>query len=890
MKFSGRAVFVSILLVLGALSIVLPVERTSAGTPVQGIVPSDTVWTASGSPYWVEGVVTVPEGVTLTVEPGVEVRFNGSFSITVNGTLISIGTNESRIIYTSNRSAPFFPDWESIDIVPTGSVEFSYSNVSYSFWGLKLQSSVNNISHSGFHDNFFGITLQNALDNTVVSNHIHDNDYGLQAINSTGNNVSGNSFCHNRVGITLSSSSDGNTLANNNVSFNDFSGMSLYESRWNSVMNNTMWGNGYGNLRVSGDDRESYNNTIPVSNLVNGKPVYYYFGIHDYVIQDLSAGHITVAGSENVTVVGVSIENADPLHLAFSNETRIVNCSVSESYYGLNIADSHSTVVESVYLANNRYAAFVTASSNSSFVESDLLENDDGYNIRSSFNITIRDNNITGGMSGVRMHEVANSSVLRNQRDGNSQGGFQFSNVENTTVADNYLRTNSYGITMDYSFNNTVSDNTVLDSHWGIMFGHVLFTILERNEVKRCDYALYMNDSRYNWISNSTFDSATDSAVVMTASSFNTIVGNTVSNSENGIRLFDSGSNDIYHNNVINNTNQGFDWDSTTNWDAGYPLGGNYWSDYTGVDEFSGPDQDQPGSDGIGDTPYPMEGAGANQDFYPLMFPAGHVEPPRNITASLSGAGLSDITVQWDLSLDDGEGANDVVRYEVFRGTGCYNPSGSDYQLADTVPNGSRSYIDLGRGNGDPNDHFYIVCAVDAWNNSRCASAQAGKFTRQLPTGPSLISIPLVQSSESIEIALQTIELDRAWAYDSFRGEWKSYMRSKPYKGTLNTINHTMGLWINVTGQSNLTVAGAVPTHTVIHLHKGWNLVGFPSLDSTYTVADLKASVPVERVEAFDASAPPNFLKVLEDSDILLASRAYWVRVSADAAWIVMPG
>ncbi len=120
---------------------------------------------------------------------------------------------------------------------------------------------------------------------------------------------------------------------------------------------------------------------------------------------------------------------------------------------------------------------------------------------------------------------------------------------------------------------------------------------------------------------------------------------------------------------------------------------------------------------------------------------------------------------------------------------------------------------------------------------------------------PSFISIPLVQSSESIEIALQTIELDRACAYDSFRGEWKSYVRSKPYKGTLNTINHTMGLWINVTGQSNLTVVGAVPMHTVIHLQKGWNLVGFPSLDSTYTVADLKASVPVERVEAFDASA-----------------------------------
>jgi len=54
-------------------------------------------------------------------------------------------------------------------------------------------------------------------------------------------------------------------------------------------------------------------------------------------------------------------------------------------------------------------------------------------------------------------------------------------------------------------------------------------------------------------------------------------------------------------------------------WDNGYPSGGNYWSDYNGTDLFSGPYQNETGSDGIGDTPYGIDEN--NQDRYPLMKP-----------------------------------------------------------------------------------------------------------------------------------------------------------------------------------------------------------------------------------------------------------------------------
>jgi parallel beta-helix repeat protein len=99
----------------------------------------------------------------------------------------------------------------------------------------------------------------------------------------------------------------------------------------------------------------------------------------------------------------------------------------------------------------------------------------------------------------------------------------------------------------------------------------------------------------------------------------NIIYTNTISDNNLGIDVTNSANNVIYHNNFANKIENAIVGAANNVWDNGYPSGGNYWSNYMGVDEKKGAYQNVPGSDGIGDTNYTI--AGNNIDKYPLMQP-----------------------------------------------------------------------------------------------------------------------------------------------------------------------------------------------------------------------------------------------------------------------------
>lgn len=75
-----------------------------AQTIIQGGNVSGT-WTAAGSPYNVQGSITVPADSTLNIQPGVDVIFQGIYSLIVNGSLSAIGTEMDSIsFYASDTS------------------------------------------------------------------------------------------------------------------------------------------------------------------------------------------------------------------------------------------------------------------------------------------------------------------------------------------------------------------------------------------------------------------------------------------------------------------------------------------------------------------------------------------------------------------------------------------------------------------------------------------------------------------------------------------------------------------------------------------------------------------------------------------------------------------
>jgi len=178
-----------------------------------------------------------------------------------------------------------------------------------------------------------------------------------------------------------------------------------------------------------------------------------------------------------------------------------------------------------------------------------------------------------------------------------SSNGIHISGKSNVTIKDMNIKAFESGILLDaYSNNNEISANRIEENDYGIScWGYSDSNSVTGNNITA-------NRLAGIWIVGSSSNNVTE----------NNIIGN----NQYGISLESSSSNNIYHNN-FDNTNQVHIYDSKSTWDNDYPSGGNYWSDHTAIDIYSGPTQNQPGSDGIGDTPYNC--SENNQDRYPLM-------------------------------------------------------------------------------------------------------------------------------------------------------------------------------------------------------------------------------------------------------------------------------
>jgi hypothetical protein len=271
--------------------------------------------------------------------------------------------------------------------------------------------------------------------------------------------------------------------------------------------------------------------------------------------------------------------------------------------------------------------------------------------------------------------------------------------------------------------------------------------------------------------------------------------------------------------------------------------------------------------------------------------PDRKVKAPTGLIAELSASPFGDVILTWTLSADDaavGGGEDDVVTYDIYRGN-TYDSTGSAYAFYTGVAAGTATYTDVGAGDGDFNDYFYYVVAVDDDANSARTANQVAKVTRQLTAGPQLVSNLLWESDMSLTSVLQTVNFDRVWTYAPMASNpWQVYDTTKAYS-TVPIADNAAGAWVNVLGVDTMTIAGVVPTPSIgIQLYAGWNLVGYPSFATTYTLADFMTDTGATRVETYDAGAGPYFLREMTNpAEAFIPGSAYWAYVPLDVMWTV---
>jgi parallel beta-helix repeat protein len=225
-------------------------------------------------------------------------------------------------------------------------------------------------------------------------------------------------------------------------------------------------------------------------------------------------------------------------------------------------------------------------------------------------------NNIVGNSEyGIWIYRSDNNIISKNTCENSNYGILLYANSSYNLISNNTVDNNVHGINLSESDNNLISNNTVENNEVGILLHSSGNNFISKNMMMNNGSGIYLNSSDNNLVSNNTVDNSHQGAVYSIA----------VPPAGSGIYIYKSDNNLIFRNNFVNNINQAHD-DGVNLWDNGYPSGGNYWGDHAGVDNYRGENQDMPGSDNIGDTPYIIPG-GTNRDRYSLMNSIAEVQP-----------------------------------------------------------------------------------------------------------------------------------------------------------------------------------------------------------------------------------------------------------------------
>ncbi len=257
--------------------------------------------------------------------------------------------------------------------------------------------------------------------------------------------------------------------------------------------------------------------------------------------------------------------------------------------------DSVGTSVFTVTADNVKISGFTITSANYS-VSADYAY---GVMVKAD-NCAITGNNIVNTLAGIFCSVqsstfIAQNNITGNHNDGSDSDGIEFYGGFNNTISGNNITNNAGSAITIIGYSDNITGNNLSQNMIGIGLSATYSVIFKNNITENSEQGIYLTGSN------------------------NTISANYIAKNKYGIYSLPSfglsSNNTIFHNDFINNQQNAYSISPSDIqiWDEGYPLGGNYWSDYSTVY----PNAKEVGNSGIMNLPYSI--CANNTDEYPLM-------------------------------------------------------------------------------------------------------------------------------------------------------------------------------------------------------------------------------------------------------------------------------
>jgi hypothetical protein len=185
---------------------------------------------------------------------------------------------------------------------------------------------------------------------------------------------------------------------------------------------------------------------------------------------------------------------------------------------------------------------------------------------------------------------------------------------------------------------------------------------------------------------------------------------------------------------------------------------------------------------------------------------------------------------------------------------------------------------------------FYLVQVVGPDGILIPAKGQIAKFTRTLPAGMNLVSLPVVPS---MALAIDTFQGTYAWSsvrsYDptDAADPWKLIDLSRGIF-EFTTIDMRSGVWLESDNAGDVRLVGKVPCQASVTLQEGWNLVGFPSMNPQLVSEVTAGLVGPIRIEGPNGFNGPAGMKLFGPSDLMEPTKGYWMKSPITQNWDIV--